>query len=202
LGAGQAGFFGKAALSAVTSFGGGEAYVAVAEGAFVGEGMGFVPRAALYTRLLPIANALPGPILVKILAGIGYDVGYAAGGMGMGLLTALTCMSIGVGVTCGVFVPVHAAYRRFSGLSVFVRLKRFILPVVCGLLLTTMLSMAESVLHTAQNAGLSPYMGMGMIAALAAGGHLLAKRLRLPDVVCVLLLGALSLGMLLAARIF
>jgi len=200
-GAADAGFYGKAALSAVTSFGGGEAYVAVAEGSFVGEGLGFITREALYTRLLPIANALPGPILVKLLAGIGYDVGYTAGGLGMALLSAAACMCIGIGATCAVFVPVHAAYRRFSGLSVFTRLRRFILPVVCGLLLTTMLSMAESILHTAQASGLSPYAGLAMMAVLAIAGHLLAKKARLPDVLCVLLLGGLSLGFLLAARI-
>ena len=61
------------ALSSITSFGGGEAYIAVADGYFVQPG--YVDAGTFYTQLVPIANALPGPILVKVAAGIGYLTG-------------------------------------------------------------------------------------------------------------------------------
>lgn len=82
------------AASAVSSFGGGEAYVGVADGFFVQSGM--VDRHVFYTQLVPIANALPGPILVKVAAGIGYLAGLPGGPvLAWGLAAAASLATIG-----------------------------------------------------------------------------------------------------------
>ena len=189
----DAGFFVQAALSAATSFGGGEAYVAVADSVFTGGG--YITREALYTQILPVANALPGPILVKVQAGVGYMVGLAGGGLFGGLLVSLACFCVGVGATSAVFLAVYLLYRRFSSLTVFSRLKRYILPIVCGLLLTTMLAMAESMLQTCGKIAMPVPMGLAVIAALAAAGHFAEKKL--PDAACVALLGTAALSAML-----
>jgi len=189
LGYAGTGFFGSAALSTVTSFGGGEAYIAVADSVFVGGG--FVTREALYTQLMPISNALPGPNLVKMLTGVGYLIGFENGGMAAGLLTSVANMSVGIGSTCVVFVVVYAVYRCFSGLTVFLRLRRFVLPVVCGLLLTTMVAMVESVLQTCDSIRVLPVMGIVLMVLLMTLSRMMEKRL--PDAVCVVLLGGVAL---------
>ena len=189
LGLARLDFFWQGTLSTITSFGGGSAYVAVADSVFAGGG--FITREALYTQLMPVANALPGPVLVKLLAGIGYYVGLESGGMPGGLMVAVTCMAVGIGATCTVFVIVYAIYRCFAELTVFVRLKQWIMPVVCGLLLTTIFAMVESVLRTCVTVGLLPLVGVGLVSVLAVGGYFLGKRVA--DVLGILILGGGSL---------
>lgn len=71
-------FIGMGWLSSVMSFGGGDAYLSVAQGLFV-EG-GVINNADFYGNVVSVANALPGSILCKILTGIAYDVGYNLNG--------------------------------------------------------------------------------------------------------------------------
>ncbi|MEI3279984.1 MAG: hypothetical protein V8R46_04070 [Eubacterium ramulus] len=60
-------------ISAVISFGGGDAYLAVANGMFVNTGM--IGYDDFYSKIASVANGLPGSILCKILAGVGYIFG-------------------------------------------------------------------------------------------------------------------------------
>lgn len=60
-------------ISAVLSFGGGDAYLAVANGMFVNTGM--ISHDDFYFQIASVANGLPGSILCKILAGVGYILG-------------------------------------------------------------------------------------------------------------------------------
>jgi chromate transporter len=57
-------------FSSIISFGGGDAYLSVADGLFVSSGM--VTYQEFYSLLVPVANVLPGSILSKILTGVGY----------------------------------------------------------------------------------------------------------------------------------
>ncbi len=147
--------------SAVTSFGGGEAYVAVADGYFVAGG--YVDSAAFYQQAVPVANALPGPILVKLAA----LVGLIASGQGwLGWVAALTCA---VAAVCGTLLPavILAVGCEAAQDSWFISsLSAWVLPVVCGLLATTAVSMFESSAGIAAHAGWSP--GLAMLGVLVA----------------------------------
>ena len=189
MGLADAGFFGDGTMSVITSFGGGQAYIAVADSVFVDGG--FISHEMMYTQIIPITNALPGALLVKMLAGVGYVVGLANGGIWAGLLLALACTCIGVCAGCAVFVVVYAIYRSFAGLTVFMRLKRYILPVVCGLLLTTMFAMIETTMQTCVTIQWPPIAGIAALAMFVVLGRVLGKRL--PDAACVLILGVGSL---------
>ncbi|TFB51064.1 chromate transporter [Cryobacterium tagatosivorans] len=114
------GFVLLAALSTVSSFGGGEAYVAVADGFFVAPGL--VDPLDFYGQIVPVANALPGPILVKVAAGIGYAVGAAAGGpvAGIALTTAVmlvvgVCAAIALAVLAGYDAARHSSFVSMIG---------------------------------------------------------------------------------------
>ena len=187
-------FFGTSVLSVVTSFGGGEAYIAVADGAFTSGDSAYIAKELLYTQLWPVSSALPGPVLIKVLSGVGYLLGASRGGVGGGVFLATTCMLVGIGGTGAVFSMVYAVYKKFSGMAVFTRLKLYILPVIGGLLLSTVASMVQSMLQTCVSVGVPSGIGFLIIAGLAAVGVLLSKKC--PDAVCVLVLGGLSVTVL------
>ena len=59
-------FSGRGILSAWMSFGGGDAYMTIADGIFVGGGM--ITSQQYYNHIVPAVNVLPGSILCKTLA--------------------------------------------------------------------------------------------------------------------------------------
>ena len=157
---------GLVAFSTVTSFGGGEAYVGVADGFFVAGGL--VSSQVFYGQLVPVANALPGPILVKIAAGIGYGYGAALGGPALGLLFAVLAFVTAIGACCAVVMAVITGWTKVAHSPFMINLGRYILPVICGLLLTTSVSMINANVHIGQTAGVpAPAIAWGTIAAVA-----------------------------------
>ena len=131
-------FLGGIGVSTVTSFGGGEAYVSVADGIFV-QG-GYVPADVFYTRLVPVANALPGPILVKLAAGIGYLFGEEHSFLS-GILIAGAALAVASLMCCMIALIVQFLYDSIYESALIQNLKQFILPVICGMLISTALSM-------------------------------------------------------------
>lgn len=181
-------------FSTVTSFGGGEAYVGVADGFFVAGG--FVSSTAFYTQLVPIANATPGPILIKLASAIGFQVGADDGtatawvlGLSAGLLATAACTLIAV--------LVLSVYQRAQHSAVVRNLGRFVLPVICGLLVTTSISMLNEVGEIAARADVPAaavlWLTFPAIAAVTFARH---RRL-VHDVVLLLGCGAISLVALL-----
>ncbi|HHW47520.1 MAG TPA: chromate transporter [Clostridiaceae bacterium] len=181
-------------ISTVTSFGGGEAYLTVADGLFVSSNI--VSPEEFYSYIVPVANALPGPILVKILSGIGYFIGSNEGGLLAGYLLSALGFVIGVGATCIVFVIVHMVYKAFSEIEVFVTLKKWILPAICGLLISTILSMFHEMFKITAEKGISGFISAIIAAMVIIGAEQLHKRLHIHDVILIILSGAVSLFML------
>jgi chromate transporter len=185
---------GLVAVSTVTSFGGGEAYVGVADGFFVAGG--YVSSSVFYSQLVPIANALPGPILVKLAAGVGYaatavDHGPAAGWLMAALVAITACTAIAV--------VVMGAYHRAESSPVVRDIGRYILPVICGLLITTSVSMLNASADVSARVGAPiPLVLWASLVGIAVVTWLRHRR-TLPDVVLLLACGALSLGALVAA---
>lgn len=184
-------FLGDGLLSTVTSFGGGEAYLSIASGMFVSSGA--VSTADFYGQLVPVANALPGPILVKLLSGIGYLIGVGQGGMTSGFLFALVGFGAGIGATNFVCVVVHTLYSSFTELKTFQVIKQWILPVICGLLITVVLSMLCERLKVTQTVGIGNIPSIFMIMALYFLIKLLTEKYKLNDILLIILAGALRL---------
>lgn len=178
------------AVSSVTSFGGGEVYVGVADGFFVQPGL--VDRNQFYTQLVPIANALPGPILIKIAAGIGYIFGLEYGSAVAFILSGAG-LAVALGACCAVAMPVLGAYETLKDHPIIKNIGRYILPVICGLLIGVSFTMLDVSAEVAESAGLSPLMvvlvSSGGIAALT----LIHLKKWLPDIVMIILCGAFSL---------
>lgn len=91
--------------------------------------------------MVPVANAMPGAIMVKLVSAMGFSYGFAQGGWGLAVglatLSFVCCVALGAAVA----LLFMAGYDKASQ-SVFVRnLSIYILPVICGLLLTTSMGM-------------------------------------------------------------
>ena len=133
----------KGLLSSVMSFGGGDAYLSVADGLFVQDG--FLSERDYFGTLVPVVNVLPGSILCKTLSGIGYYLGLGASGRVVGgCLAALLGFAVSVSASCAVFMLVRCLYKAFGALTVFQVLRRWIRPVVSGLLIGVAMSLFRS----------------------------------------------------------
>ena len=127
-------------VSSVVSFGGGDAYLTVADGLFVETVM--ITEDEFYGVIVPIVNLLPGSILCKTLTGIGYFIGYTASETVIGaLLVATAGFAASIAASCGVFSIVRCFYREFLQLEFFRILRLVIRPIVSGLLLTVALNL-------------------------------------------------------------
>ncbi len=185
-------FLGNILISALTSFGGGEAYVAVADSIFV-QG-GFVGAETFYTRIVPVANVLPGPILVKIAAAIGFSQGQSGGSLWAGCALALASAAVAVGACCCLALVVLNFYDALRHSTFVHSLKRYILPVICGTLLSTSLSMFLESLKVAAEYDLAPRPTFAVLAACVAvslGAH---ARFRVRDIALLLLWVGASLA--------
>lgn len=184
---------GLLALSTVTSFGGGEAYIGVADGFFVRPGL--VGTQEFFTQLVPIANALPGPILIKVAAGMGFMFG-ATSGTATAWILAGAAMLITISASCAVALPVLAAYDSLRDHPLMINIGRYILPVICGLLIQVCATMLEVSAGVGEAAGLSAtpltWVTIGAIAVLTVV-HM--KKL-IPDTLVLLACGVISVVVL------
>ncbi|MGJ7441314.1 chromate transporter [Aquipuribacter sp. MA13-6] len=182
-------------LSTTTSFGGGEAYVGVADAVFVGGG--HVDSQTYYSQLVPIANALPGPILVKLAAAVSFDVGSTEAGLVGAWSLGAAAAVVAVTSCTAVAVLVMAGFSRVQGSPVARDIGAVVLPVICGLLLTTAAAMLGAVADVAESEGTpaAPVLWacvLGVVAVLA-----LRHRRIVPDAALVIGCGGLGAALLL-----
>lgn len=127
-------------LSSIMSFGGGDAYLTVADALFVETTM--ITEDEFYGVVVPIVNLLPGSILCKTLSSIGYFIGYNASGMvGGAIVVAVAGFAASVVASCGVFSIVRCFFHKFQQLEIFRVVQLIIRPIVSGLLLTVALTL-------------------------------------------------------------
>ena len=146
---------GKGFLSSVMSFGGGDAYLSVAQGLFVDSGD--VSYQEFYGNIVSIANALPGSILCKVLTGISYVMGYQKNNSILeGCLVALCGFACSVAASGSIVVLVHTLCEKYGNLRIFAVIKHFIRPIISGLLLNVALSLYLSGIAVQAGPGLTP----------------------------------------------
>lgn len=164
-------YLAKGFVSSIISFGGGDAYLSVADGMFVGNG---ITDSQFYQLLVPVANVLPGSILCKILTGVGYYVGFnAAGSTAAGLVVAVAGFAVSIAASGAVFCTIYHVYECMEQISVFRLIGKWIRPIISGLLLTVMASMIVTNLST------GTALGAGAAAVLVITVGILAVNLYL-----------------------
>lgn len=138
-------FIGTGVLSSVMSFGGGDAYLTVAQGLFVESGM--ISRADFYGNIVTVANALPGSILCKILTGVGYSLGYHLhNSVPEGIMMAICGFACSVAASGSIYLIVWGLFQKYGDLRIFATIRHFIRPIVSGLLLNVALTLFLSVI--------------------------------------------------------
>ena len=150
-------FIGTGFLSSVMSFGGGDAYLSVAQGLFVDSGS--ISYHEFYGNIVSVANALPGSILCKILTGVGYVIGYDMNRSVLeGLMVALCGFACSVAASGAIVVLVRAVYDKYENLRIFAVVKHFIRPIISGLLLNVAISLYLSGIAVQAQANLTAGM--------------------------------------------
>ena len=133
-------FLVRGCISVLMSFGGGDAYLAVADGLFVESAI--VSSEAFYGDIVAVANILPGSILCKALTAIGYYYGISVtGSIAGGLAFAMGGFGCSVAISCLVFGIIFHLYERFSGFRSMQTISHYIGPIICGLLGTVSLAL-------------------------------------------------------------
>lgn len=183
----------NAGISTVTCFGGGGAYFGMADDLFVETGM--ITTTELYGQIIPVANASSGPILVKMATTIGYVVGSRISLID-GLILAVNCFFITLTSTGTVCIAVNIIYTKNSELFIFEKLRRGILPVICGLLIATILSLTSEMLKVLTSVGVLPVISLFVLALNFIFVLFLNKRFGLSDIAQIIINGGLSMLLL------
>lgn len=158
-------YLGEGFLSSLLSFGGGDAYLTIADGLFVQGGT--VAAADFYGQLVPVANALPGSILCKILTGVGYLAGFQMGGTSAGLILALAGFAVSVAASGLIFGLVARLLRTFHDVPVFRQISLWVRPIISGLLLNVALSMLRTNLEIGAGLAVPESAVFGLTVGLA-----------------------------------
>jgi len=153
----------KGFLSSIMSFGGGDAYITIADGMFVDGGL--LSEDLFYSQLVPVVNIVPGSILCKTLSGVGYLVGYeSTGSVLCGIVVAAGGFICSVVASSGVFSLIGDLYLALSELSIFNAIKEWIRPIVSGLMLTVI----SSLLHQSAKFGMKLLMNYELLFLMLA----------------------------------
>ncbi len=165
-------------FSSFLSFGGGDAYLTVADGMFVSTGM--ISSEEFYGHLVSVANVLPGSILCKILTGSGYLIGYnMSGGLSSsGYLVALAGFACSIAASGGVFSLVMLLYNAFEKIDIFQSIKRWIRPIIAGLLVNIMLSLIHQAIHCGSQLNITGSSMFLILAMIYIVNIFLAQKLK------------------------
>lgn len=132
-------------ISSVISFGGGDAYLSVAEGMFVKSSL--LDEHDFYSVLFPIVNALPGSILCKTLSGAGYMIAFNHTGT---LFDAVLLSAAGFGVSvfgsCSLSMFVYHAFDFIENTFFVIAVNKWINCVVAGLLIGIIISLLKNMI--------------------------------------------------------
>ena len=178
-------YLGSGAVSTLLSFGGGDAYIAMADGAFVESGL--LDEETFYSLLVPVTNALPGSILCKVIAGVGYCIGIEQNSyIAVDFVLAAAGFVVAVGMSCVTFVVTHYFYEALDGLKSFAAIKRVIGCVVSGLLLTVALGLLNTCALNAPQSGWLEWSFVALCLVLAVANYVLKSRTGLHPLAAVL----------------
>lgn len=172
----------QSGISVLMSFGGGDAYLTIADGLFVESGM--ITEQQFYGQLVSVVNILPGSILCKTLSGIGYFMGQNVGGsIGAGLMFAAVGFVVSVAVSCGFVSVIYYLYDAFIKLNIFQTISKWITPVIAGLLINIMISLFNQCLNLSEGLGLAKLtIAIGLLVGYAID-YAMATRFKLSTMI-------------------
>lgn len=179
--------------SSIISFGGGDAYLTIADGMFVPD---YIEETEFYNHLVLIVNVLPGSILCKTMTGVGYAFGeMLSGGMFGGFLVALAGFACSVAASCGIFHFIFHIYGWLERIEIFVKVKKSIRVIVSGLLMTVMAGLIKSGMAANSNPEFPWYTVLLMIFGIYILDLFLVHKTKSKNLVLVGVSLVLSIGL-------
>lgn len=180
-------------LSSFMSFGGGDAYLTIAEGLFVPD---YIGEKEFYGNLVLLVNVLPGSILCKTLSGIGYIFGAnLTGGTIGGFVMAVAGFACSVAASCGIFHVIYHMYEWLERIEVFVKIKKSIRVIVSGLLLTVMAGLVKAGMTINSNPDYPWFTVPLMILGIYVLNYWLYHKAKCKNLVLISVSLVLSLGL-------
>ena len=176
--------------SSLSSFGGGEVYYAISYETFVESG--FISREFYYTRILGLAGAMPGPVIVSILSGVGFAYG-STYGIGMAWLFGFLGGSFAITATAFGALTLFTFFEIFKESNRLKMIVRYIMPVVCGILVSVALSLLTQASNVIVNVGVSMILAFAAVLALFGIMLFLRKKCNINDIILLLGGGGVSL---------
>ncbi len=179
--------------SSLISFGGGDAYLTIADGLFVPD---YISEQTFYNNLVLIVNVLPGSILCKTLSGIGYAYGITlgAGHLQAGFM-ALTGFACSVAASCGVFGVIYHLYEYFESVEIFINIKKSIKVIVSGMLITVMTGLLQTSMVIGREGTYPWYTILIMIFGIYGLNVFLFRKAKCKNVILIGMSLVLSMGL-------
>ena len=174
----------KVVTSSLSSFGGGEVYIGISEAVFVQTG--FIPEINFSTQIAGIANSMPGPVLCAIVTGIGFTYGSVNHGLAFGWLFGLLGLTLSITATAFGALTLFMCYDSVKDRARLRAVIRYIMPVVCGMLITTALSLLRQAASVLVEQNANPFLSVGAVIAMSAIMLYLHAKHRVNDVVLLL----------------
>lgn len=182
----------KGLFSSLISFGGGDAYLTIADGLFVPD---YIDETTFYNNLVLLVNVLPGSILCKTLSGVGYAYGMEVVGNQMaGFSMALSGFVCSVAASCGVFGVVYHLYEYLEGIEIFINIKKSIKVIVSGMLMTVMSGLIQSCMSIGKNASYPWFTILLMVFAIYGLNVFLFRKAKCKNLVLIGMSLVLSMG--------
>lgn len=161
-------FIGRGFLSSIMSFGGGDAYLTIADSLFVADGMeGYVSNDIFYTNIVTLVNVLPGSILCKTLTGVGYCLGFeATGNVFGGYAVAMVGFATAIVGSCSVVSLIQYVFEKFEKIRVLEILKSWVKVIISGLLGSVILNLiySQCLDMAIVSTGVETYTDFGLLA--------------------------------------
>lgn len=188
-------FIGNSILSVITTFGGGTAYISVAEGIFVGGG--YITGEFFVNQATAIANALPGPLLVKMLGSIYFDFGMNSGlNMAGSIYFGLYGSVLGITITTVAYLLIFVLFEKVKGLTIFNTIKKGILPLIAGLLVPTILMILANMIKVTMLSGINVWFSLLFVTIIMTLCSVCVFKTKLKDPVILIIFGVITIGSL------
>ena len=178
-------------LSAVTTFGGGEAYIAVADAVFVQTG--FITAEAYYGQVIGISSAMPGPVLMSIAAGIGFVYGNTLGGVLYGWLYGLLSVAIAVAATAFGAIILYVCFGMFKESDRLKMVIKYMMPLVCGILIGISLTLLNQAAGVMIRESINTWASFGIVLTIYIFMMVFRTKYRIKDIPLLLAGGFLTL---------
>lgn len=185
----------RAFLSTLMSFGGGDAYLTIADGMFVDSGM--ISPEVFYGQIVTVVNVLPGSILCKSLFGIGFYIGNQIGGVGVGIALGLCGYACSVAASCGIFFLMYHLYDSLAVFDSFNFIRRWIRPIVVGLLIKVMLGLLNSNIALGDFSGRTSWEIIVFTVLLTVGNYQFRRKYRNMNLILIMVDVALAMSFML-----